>query len=253
MLGVSITTTYLVNSLKFSRIIPIKLLTLIMRNILLLHGALGTAKDLEKLAIALSGKGVKTHLFSFSGHSKTEFRDTFGIEQFSQELGEYINNQKLRDVELFGYSMGGYVALYYALHNGSVSKVITLGTKFNWNEETVKKETGMLNPDILEEKVPAFASSLAAKHGVNWKELVGKTAQMMWDIKHKNFIHPLNLNRINSKVLIGLADNDQMVTLDESFNIYKSIPKAQMYMLPGTRHSFETVNVDLLTSIIVSE
>ena len=56
--------------------------------------------------------------------------------------------------------MGGYVALQLAnKHPKYVQKIITLGTKFAWDKETAAKEVKMLNPEKIEEKIPAFAKN----------------------------------------------------------------------------------------------
>lgn len=223
-----------------------------MQNIILLHGALGTSNDLEPLAGSLRGQGIKVHTFSFSGHGENNVRPGFGIGHFASELEDLIRQKQLKDAMVFGYSMGGYVALYLAhLKKDLIRGIITLGTKFNWSKETVDKETKMLNADKILEKAPAFAKLLETKHGQDWKGLLVKTAAMMAEIGDKNFLSPENLKTIDTPVLIGLADKDQMVTLDETVAVFKALPNAAMYMLPGSKHQMETVNTDFLSRLII--
>ena len=77
--------------------------------------------------------------------------------------------------------MGGYVALSAAIKAPRrFSKIITLGTKFSWSPAEAKKEIQLLNPEIIQEKVPAFANRLSHIHGKeHWQNLMLKTAQMM--------------------------------------------------------------------------
>lgn len=222
-----------------------------MQNILLLHGALGAATDLEPLSKSLSQKGFSVYSLTFSGHGKTNFESDFNIPQFSKELETFIKVNKLENLTVFGYSMGGYVALALAQKSQSlINKIITLGTKFNWSEEAVSKEIKQLNPDIIQEKVPAFANLLEQKHGNSWKELLVKTAGLMKDIHVHQYLSTERLQEIKTPVLLGLADKDQMVSLDETTEVYKTLAMANMYMLPNTKHPLETVNVDLLSSLI---
>lgn len=221
-----------------------------MENIILLHGALGASSDLEPLSGKLKQRGFTVFSFSFSGHGKTAFQSEFGIEQFGKELEELIHSNKLAKANVFGYSMGGYVALHLAQkQNGLLNKVITLGTKFNWSDEAVTKETKQLNAELIFQKVPAFAKALEEKHGT-WKELLSATADMMWEINKAQYISAESLKQISIPVLIGLADKDQMVTLDETISVYKTLPNASMYMLPGTKHPLETANPELLSMLI---
>src|SRR6266403_2658875 len=107
-----------------------------MKPILLLHGAIGAKDQLEPLAKELSALGHQTYSFNFSGHGQTPFQNSFGIQQFADELLEFVVKSHLIRPLVFGYSMGGYVALYLASQKpGLFSEIITLGTKFEWSPE----------------------------------------------------------------------------------------------------------------------
>lgn len=222
-----------------------------MKTLILIHGALGFKGDLENLKLALIKEDFDVHTFSFSGHGKQNFEHAFSIPQFSLELENFIIKNKFIRPSVIGYSMGGYVALNLTLKNPSlINKIITLATKFNWSKETVEKETRMLVPETILEKVPAFAKSLETKHSNNWKELLSRTAQMMHDISTNNYLNTETLKTIQAKVLIGLGDKDQMVTLEETVNVYKTLPNAGMYMLPATTHAIESLNIPAFIAII---
>ena len=61
-----------------------------------------------------------------------------------------------------------------------INSIVTFGTKFNWSKEAAAKEVKMLNPEVIEEKVPKFAQMLKDTHAPNdWKTLLHKTAAMM--------------------------------------------------------------------------
>jgi esterase/lipase len=131
-----------------------------------------------------------------------------------------------------------------------LNKIITLGTKFNWTQKSAANERKNLQPDIMQEKIPAFTKSLHEKHGEAWRDLVLKTADLMQDIADKNYLSDEDLKQINRPVLIGLADKDQMVSLEESTHVFKSLSNAAMYMLPNSKHSIESIDVKLLATII---
>lgn len=222
-----------------------------MQNIILLHGALGCASDLRHLAARFESKGFNPHLFSFSGHGKVPFNAEFSIAQFAQELKDYISSKNLDNPHVFGYSMGGFVALYLSSKGEvPIKTVITLGTKFNWNRQSVEKETAQLNADVILQKVPAFAKTLEEKHGENWKSLLSRTAGLMWDIHEKNYLSKNALSGIGSKALVGLADRDQMVSLDETRDVFQTIPGAAMFMLPGAKHQIESIHPNLLVDLV---
>lgn len=222
-----------------------------MKNIILLHGAIGAADQLELLSNILKEKHYNVYTLNFSGHGKMPFQNQFGIEQFSDELELFIKANNLSQPTVFGYSMGGYVALYLAHQKPNLlGSVLTLGTKFEWSPEIATKEMKMLDSKTILEKVPKFAEALKQRHGQDWETLLQKTAEMMSYLGTNNLLKLTDISSIENKVLIGLADKDTMVSLDETIAVYRQLKNGGMYMLPNSKHPIETVNVEVLSKII---
>ncbi|MFN8117439.1 MAG: hypothetical protein U0W65_15085 [Bacteroidia bacterium] len=99
-------------------------------------------------------------------------------------------------------------------------------------------------------KVPKFAEALQKRHGQDWELLLQKTAEMMLSLGNKNALTLNDFASIENKVLIGLADKDTMVSLEETTAVYKQLKNGAMYMLPNTKHPVETVDVELLVEFI---
>ena len=57
---------------------------------------------------------------------------------------------------------------------------------------------------------------------------------------------------IQHHALLMLGDRDKMVTLDETVEVYKNLPQAQLAILPNTAHPIEMVNTDRLANEIKS-
>jgi len=222
-----------------------------MQTIILLHGAIGAKDQLEPLAVELKQQGYNVFTLSFSGHGQTPFAANFGIEQFALELEQFIKEKNLDKPTVFGYSMGGYVALYLAHRSPNIlGNIITLGTKLEWSPEIAKKEVKMLDSQTIIEKVPKFAEALQKRHGQDWQLLLQKTAEIMLSLGNKNALSLNDFTAIENKVLIGLADKDNMVSLEETTAVYKQLKNGGMYMLPNTKHPIETVDMRLLGEII---
>lgn len=222
-----------------------------MKDIILLHGAIGAKDQLEPLAKELSLLGHKAHSFSFSGHGKVPFQNNFGIEQFSEELLEFVVKTHLIRPVVFGYSMGGYVALYLASQKpGMLGNIITLGTKFEWSPEIAAKEIKMLDANTIKEKVPKFAAALQTRHGSDWEDLMKRTSEMMISLGNNNLLNTPAFSLVKNKVLIGLADGDTMVSVGETDTAVSQIFGATRYTLQNTKHPIETVNATDLAKII---
>jgi len=84
-----------------------------MKNLLILHGAIGSKSQFNSLASLLNNQ-FNIHLLNFSGHGGEAFKENFNIPQFADDVLVYLEQQKVESIDIFGYSMGGYVALYLA-------------------------------------------------------------------------------------------------------------------------------------------
>ncbi len=221
-----------------------------MKDIILLHGAIGSSEQLIPLANNLQDN-FNVYRFSFSGHGNTPFKNDFSIQQFAKELKNFILENKLQQPSIFGYSMGGYVALYLATtENNILGNIVTLGTKFNWSKEIAEKEILQLNPKTISEKVPKFAEALKQMHGNAWEVLLKRTAEMMLSLGENNLLSDKLLSAIENKVLLGLADKDAMVSLDETTHVYKQLKNVNRFILPYAKHPIETIDAFLLAEII---
>lgn len=222
-----------------------------MKDIVLLHGAIGASDQLEPLAGELNKLGFRTHSMDFSGHGMKSFTNGFGIEAFSVELAQFINHNRLIKPHIFGYSMGGYVALYVASKQPELlGKIVTLGTKFDWSPEISVKEIKMLDAKTILEKVPKFAEALQRRHGDKWELLLKKTAQMMLDLGENNLLNSKKLSAIQNKCYIGLADLDTMVSVNETDDTAAKIKNAERYSLINAKHPIESVNAVELSRLV---
>ncbi|MCB0408992.1 MAG: alpha/beta fold hydrolase [Flavobacteriales bacterium] len=224
-----------------------------MKKILILHGALGAKDQFYPLAEMLNDD-FEIHLLNFSGHGGETFKSQFNIPQFAQDVIDYLDENKIDKIDVFGYSMGGYVALFLAKHySETIGKIITLGTKFKWTPEIASKEIKMLNPLKIEEKIPKFAEVLKQRNLPNdWKEMMNKTSKMMIEMGEQNVLTIEDYKTINHIVKIGLADVDEMVTYEETIEVANALPNAQFYQLKNSNHPIEKVDSQLLIEEICS-
>lgn len=218
-----------------------------MKSIIVLHGALGAKTQLEPLMNALSTL-YDVHSLNFEGHGGRATESDFSIERFAANLKEYMDEHQLSGCPVFGYSMGGYVALKLeSQHPGTFSKIVTLGTKFGWTPEVAAKETAMLNPEKIEEKVPKFAAALAALHApLDWKAMMYKTAEMMHNLGTKPALSPEDFEQIRIPVSLLLGSEDVMVTKEETQAVLAQLPNADFTVIEGWQHPIERVDAGQL-------
>lgn len=219
-----------------------------MKDILLLHGAIGSKTQLEPLAKMLEGK-FRIHLLNLPGHGGEAFPDQdFSIEGFADAVLQYLDDHKIATISFFGYSMGGYVAMYIACkYPQRVEKVITLATKYYWDETIAASEIKKLQPQTIAEKIPAFAAELAGRHApLDWKEQLLHTQALLAALGKSNVLVPGMYKDIVTPCLLMLGDRDKMVTLEETMQVYAGLPVASLAVLPQTHHPIEKADLVLL-------
>lgn len=216
-----------------------------MQHLLLLHGAIGAADQLQPIAAALKNKYI-VHTLNFSGHGGEQDVRDFLIESFADDVLNYLRKHGIEKTNIFGYSMGGYVALYLAKHHPEkINKVFTLATKFLWNPAIAQQEIKMLDANKIAEKIPAFAQTLEKRHSPHdWKNVLQKTADMMIALGNNSPLKKEDYEQIEVPVLIGIGDKDTMVTLEETIDVYRKLKQGNFMVLPQTPHPIEKVAVE---------
>lgn len=219
-----------------------------MKSLLLLHGAIGAQDQFHSIVGPLSD-GFDVHVLNFSGHGGAPFENGFGIAQFASDVLAYLNLKSINRTDIFGYSMGGYVALYLARHYPErIGRIFTLATKFEWTPEVAARETKMLDPALIAQKIPAFASVLEKRHAPqDWKQLLERTANMMVGLGQTNALSSSDYAQIIHPVRLALGDRDTMVTIGETLDVFRQLPDASLSIWPDTPHPIEKVNPERLT------
>lgn len=219
-----------------------------MKNLLLLHGALSTQKQFDTFRPLLESD-YHLHTLTFRGHgnNNTLLSGNY-FEDYAEDILHYMLQNQLTKVSFFGYSMGGYAALYFAYkYPEMVESIMTLNTKFDWNKEQVGKETALLNATKIEEKVPAYAQSLIELHGEdNWKTVLANTKTMMEQLAENPLLNNDIFLHIKQPVLIGVGDRDNTATVAENLHVQQQLHKSALLVLPNTPHPFDKVNFDTL-------
>lgn len=214
-----------------------------MKNLIILHGALGAQSQFEQLAAQLADH-FTVHTLDFDGHGTKAAAETgFSIEQFVQNLQDFMDHNGIQKPLIFGYSMGGYVALKLeSQYPGSFEKLVTLGTKFDWTPESAEQEAKMLNAEKIEEKVPAFAAYLESLHGGNaWKTVLQRTAKMMLELGNNPVLKPYDFHHIQVPVQLLRGEKDAMVTQKETLHVQELLRNASYREVAAWQHPINLV------------
>jgi pimeloyl-ACP methyl ester carboxylesterase len=231
--------------------------------LILIHGALGAAEQLASLhealvtqreAAGLSETQAPILIHELAGHGQTPVRkaDGLAIEAMAEDLAALLDECNWSGVDVFGYSMGGYVALHLAHEQPErIGRVLTLGTKLAWDPATAARETKLLDPDTIQAKVPAFAETLAQRHGeARWRALCHETAALLRNLGDRPLLDAAAFARIEQPVCIGVGDRDGTVSIEECVAAYRALPHGALAVLPRTPHPLDRVPTHELVALI---
>ncbi|MCF6181415.1 alpha/beta fold hydrolase [Lutibacter sp.] len=82
--------------------------------LLILHGFLGMSDNWKTLGVKFA-ENYQVHLIDQRNHGRSFKTDEFDLELLVEDLHSYIKNHKLHNVNLLGHSMGGKVAMLFAI------------------------------------------------------------------------------------------------------------------------------------------
>lgn len=209
-----------------------------MPDVVLLHGALGSGAQMADLARALSAGSCPD--LDGHGHRPAAAHDLDAFVQTAL-IGQ-------GEVDLVGYSLGGYVALAAAItHPERVRRVVTIATKLAWSPELAAKEARRLDADRLAERNPAFLAALEAQHpGPGARAVLDETARFLLSLGDGP---GLALSQVRCPVLVVVGTEDALVG-DEDVQRAQTLPDGTLYLLPGAPHQLEQMSTDTLAEIV---
>ena len=211
--------------------------------LLLLHGALGAADQLQPLAELLA-PDFDVRVLEFPGHGRTAApAGSFSMEGFQDAIADRIRRDDLAPARVFGYSMGGFAACRLALEAPDLfAGLATLGTLFRWDSVVAARESALLDVATIQQKVPRFAARLAERHSaLGWETLITRTRELLGRLGQDGGIEPDAIARLPMPLRILVGDRDESVDLLHSRLLALAAPRGALEVIPRAGHPLERV------------
>lgn len=213
--------------------------------VLLLHGGLGSSDQMRSLAQALQ-TALDPNVLDLPGHGAAVLDGPFDLATMTTRVIAELEEAQQGAVGIFGYSMGGYVALETARRRPDlVRAIVTFATKFAWTPESAGREARFLDAAKIRAKVPYFAEELERRHtALGWEQVLAHTAAMMTSLGAAPVLTAAALRGIACPVRIMVGDRDGTVSVEESLAASRAVQKGEVEVLPGVAHPFEKAPLD---------
>jgi 2-succinyl-6-hydroxy-2,4-cyclohexadiene-1-carboxylate synthase len=170
--------------------------------VLLLHGFTGSKETWQPLIESLSKK-YRVIALDLLGHGETSSpidKSRYQMEEAASEIKEFLEKLEIKSVHLLGYSMGGRLALYFALHyptyvTSLILESCTPGLPKIEDRLARKEFDEKLATFILEKGIPAFVDK--------WENVALFHSQKSLPVKQQEEIRKGRLNQVP----IGLSNS----------------------------------------------
>ncbi len=196
------------------------------------------------------------------GHGRTEDVDRpLTYEQMADDVAALIEYLGLESVDIFGYSMGGSVALQVTIrHPELVRKLVVTSSTYNsdgWYPE-LRDMIETITPEMFAGSPVESEYLRLAPNPEDFATLVEKLVQL--DLAVQDWSAE-SIQGITSPALVIVADSDQ-VRPEHAVELFRllgggvpgdlvGLPNSQLAVIPGATHTTILMRVDLLNTMIV--
>lgn len=221
--------------------------------LVLLHGAGGCLQmELEPMAHRLS-KHYKIYALDFAAHGQSDaFMDEpFEPALFIDNVAAVFDHFNLTQVNLFGFSLGGFIALSYAYHNPErVRRLAVHATHIFWDPALVETMLTRVDHENIQNTSPELVRYLGQMHGKeNWISLFERTKD--YTVNIINFKEEYqHVKDVKTPTLVSSVDEDDLFEVDSPVRLHNTLANSNLAIIPGKRHAFQNVNLDLMVPLL---
>ncbi|AFM01557.1 putative hydrolase or acyltransferase of alpha/beta superfamily [Desulfitobacterium dehalogenans ATCC 51507] len=206
--------------------------------ILCVHGAGGTG---EKWANQLSGiKDYHLIALDLPGHGLSEGEAINSIQSYKEYIWEFAQAIELKSFVITGHSMGGAIAMQFALDYPDWLKgliIVDSGGRLRVNP--VMLESLSRGEHLLESVQFSYSPKAAAKILEDAvEEMRAVSTQVLWaDFQACNNFNVIeSVQRINLPTLVICGQEDRMTPVKYSEYLAQQIPQALLALIPDAGH-----------------
>ncbi|HTZ60493.1 MAG TPA: alpha/beta fold hydrolase [Acidobacteriaceae bacterium] len=217
------------------------------RPLVLIHGLGSRAEDWANLIPQLIAGGHRVYALDLLGYGKSaQPRDAdYSISQQAGLVEGFLDSQHLPQVDLGGWSMGGWIAMKVALHEPErVRRLVLLdsaGLRFKLGfdpslfQPASPKDIAALEELLIPhpQPLPRFLAMAMLRRGDHVEWVVGRSVQSM--MTGKDLVDG-KLASLTMPVLIGWGDQDRLIPLSVAYQLHRDILQSVLDIYAGCGH-----------------
>jgi pimeloyl-ACP methyl ester carboxylesterase len=212
--------------------------------LVLLHGGFSDARNFASNVDALAER-FRVYLPERRGHGHTaDVAGPITFEAMAQDTIAFLETVVGGPARIVGHSDGAIVTLLVGLHRPDlVERMVSISGNFHFD--------GLVPGAIDAEQAAHFvASSYAEVSPDGADHLPEFTAKMARLWTEEPTLTVDDLARITPRTLV-MASDDDVATLEHTLDLYRSLPDAELAIVPGTSHVLILEKPDLCNRILL--
>lgn len=189
----------------------------------------------------------------FRGHGAS-FPSTTDVsfDGFVRDVMDVLDHFEIDKTHLFGFSMGGNVALDVARrHPERIRRVAVHGANIEWTAETVEQMQTRLNADALVKQNGRIGDRLSSYHQ-NWRELFDAMHEWVATLPDQTPDMRRMAEAVPVPTLISCVDRDDLFPLASTLALHESIPESRLAVFPGDHHALPLAPINRLTDALAA-
>ena len=236
------------------------------RPVLLLHGL--TCHLGYWLRVTPLLQDARVVALDFRGHGQSEHADSYGYEDYQQDLVWLLDRLELDHVTVAGHSLGGYVALLAATRSERIGRVLAIDVKSDWTEddaafaERSREATQRVEPEreallgrlarsVFPTSLDADELELLAERAI---EPVDSGWRFRWDrrVLATEPVDPFAfLSRVRCPAQVIAGSESEVMPPDSARRFTDAIPSATVEVVDGAGHHVELDAPELVAERIL--
>jgi len=218
--------------------------------VLLLHGGLCTVETLDEQTPAIAQRH-RVYVPERRAHGRTpDIEGPLTFEDMADDTVAFMDAVGLESAHLVGWSDGAYVGLQVALRNPErVRKLVYIGQ--NANPAGLRPEALPMLMGMTRETAPPIFEQLYSAVSPDGPEHFGVVFEKLTELWKTDQGIPLEeLRGLSTPTLVVVGDDD-IVSIEHAADMYRTIPDAQLAVVPGTSHALPMEKPDVLNRLVL--
>jgi methylmalonyl-CoA epimerase len=222
--------------------------------LVLLHAALGSTEMETQRLLPHFQQNFKTIAVDFAAHGRSDDfseESLLTMEFFSEGVAAVLDHAGLDRTHLFGFSMGGSVALHLALTMPErIDRLCVHAMNVQWDAGEVAVMAGGMDPETMAGVAPRWAERLEQTHGADrWQSLATRMIAFT-DALPDRRLDDDRLAQITAPTLVSAGDADRYFKIEHALNLWRALPDARLAIHPGLDHPIQHVDPERFTALV---